>query len=195
MSNLQIIQSKIYEIRGQKVMLDFDLAELYGIETRVLKQAVRRNSARFEGEDFMFELTKEEISRSQIVILNKGRGSNIKYAPFAFTELGVAMLSSVLNSPTAIEINRGIMRVFVAMRQLIHTSPVDNIGELKNELKELKEYIEEVFTDQNDINEDTRMQLELINQTLAELQTKDRGFKERKRIGYKLPGCEEEEKK
>ena len=176
-------------------MLDFDLAELYGIETRVLKQAVRRNSARFEGEDFMFELTKEEISRSQIVILNKGRGSNIKYAPFAFTELGVAMLSSVLNSPTAIEINRGIMQVFVAMRQLIHTSPVDNIGELKNELKELKEYIEEVFTDQNDINEDTRMQLELINQTLAELQTKDRGFKERKRIGYKLPGCEEEEKK
>ena len=195
MSNLQIIQSKIYEIRGQKVMLDFDLAELYGIETRVLKQAVRRNSARFEGEDFMFELTKEEISRSQIVILNKGRGSNIKYTPFAFTELGVAMLSSVLNSPTAIEINRGIMRAFVAMRQLIHISPVDNIGELKNELKELKEYIEDVFTDQNDINEDTRMQLELINQTLAELQTKDRGFKERKRIGYKLPECEEEEKK
>ena len=71
MANLQIIQSKIYEIRGQKVMLDFDLAELYSIETRVLKQAVRRNSARFEGEDFMFELTKEEISRSQIVILNK----------------------------------------------------------------------------------------------------------------------------
>ena len=194
MANLQIIQSKIYEVRGQKVMLDFDLAELYGIETRVLKQAVRRNSARFEGEDFMFELTKEEISRSQFVILNKGRGSNIKYAPFAFTELGVAMLSSVLNSPTAIEINRGIMQVFVAMRQLIHTSPVDNIGELKNELKELKEYIEEVFTDQNDINEDTRMQLELINQTLAELQTKDRGFKERKRIGYQLPGCEEEKK-
>ena len=195
MANLQIIQSKIYEVRGQKVMLDFDLAELYGIETRVLKQAVRRNSARFEGEDFMFELTKEEISRSQFVILNKGRGSNIKYAPFAFTELGVAMLSSVLNSPTAIEINRGIMRAFVAMRQLIHISPVDNIGELKNELKELKEYIEDVFTDQNDINEDTRMQLELINQTLAEVQTKDRGFKERKRIGYKLPECEEEEKK
>ena len=86
------------------------------------------------------------------------------------------------------------MQVFVAMRQLIHISPVDNIGELKNELKELKEYIEDVFTDQNDINEDTRMQLELINQTLAELQTKDRGFKERKRIGYKLPGCEENDK-
>lgn len=192
--DLQIIQSKIYEIRGCRVMLDSDLAALYQVETKALKQAVKRNIDRFP-EDFMFELTKEEISRSQIVILNKGRGSNIKYTPFAFTELGVAMLSSVLNSPTAIEINRGIMRAFVAMRQLIHISPVDNIGELKNELKELKEYIEDVFTDQNDINEDTRMQLELINQTLAELQTKDRGFKERKRIGYKLPGCEEEEKK
>ena len=198
MDNLQLIQSKIYEIRGQKVMLDFDLAEMYGVETKRLKEAVRRNIDRFEGDDFMFELTKKEItelSRTQFATLNKGRGSNIKYLPFAFTELGVAMLSSVLNSPTAIEINRGIMRAFVAMRQLIHISPVDNIGELKNELKELKEYIEDVFTDQNDINEDTRMQLELINQTLAELQTKDRGFKERKRIGYKLPGCEEEEKK
>ena len=198
MDNLQLIQSKIYEIRGQKVMLDFDLAEMYGVETKRLKEAVRRNIDRFEGDDFMFELTKKEItelSRTQFATLNKGRGSNIKYLPFAFTELGVAMLSSVLNSKLAIEINRGIMRAFVAMRQLIHISPVDNIGELKNELKELKEYIEDVFTDQNDINEDTRMQLELINQTLAELQTKDRGFKERKRIGYKLPGCEEEEKK
>ena len=75
-------------------MLDFDLAQMYGIETRVLKQAVRRNLKRFEGDDFMFELTKEELSTSQIVTLKKGRGSNFKYAPFAFTELGVAMLSS-----------------------------------------------------------------------------------------------------
>ena len=81
-------------------MLDFDLAEMYGIENRVLKQAVRRNLKRFEGEDFMFELTRDELSRSQIVTLNKGRGSNFKYMPFAFTELGVAMLSSVLNSDT-----------------------------------------------------------------------------------------------
>lgn len=100
-------------------MLDFDLAEMYRIENRVLKQAVRRNLKRFEGEDFMFELTKDELSRSQIVTLNKGRGSNFKYMPFAFTELGVAMLSSVLNSDTAIEINRGIMRAFVAVRQLL----------------------------------------------------------------------------
>ena len=109
--------------------------------------------------------------------------------PFAFTELGVAMLSSVLNSEIAIEVNMGIMRAFVAVRQLIANSPTDKIGEIKNELKELKEYIKEMFTDQNDINEDTRMQLELINQTLAELQAKNRGTNERKRIGYQLLGC------
>ena len=153
MADLQLIQEKIYEFRGQKVMLDFDLAEIYGIETRVLKQAVKRNLKRFAGEDFMFELTKEELSRSQFVILNKGRGHNIKYAPFAFTELGVAMLSSVLNSDTAIEINRGIMRAFVAIRQLIN-SPVDRISELQKELKDLKEYIDDVFADYNDINDD-----------------------------------------
>lgn len=172
MEQLQIIQNKIYEIRGVKVMLDFDLAELYGIETRVLKQAVRRNPKRFEGEDFMFELTKEELSRSQIVTLNKGRGGNFKYMPFAFTELGVAMLSSVLNSDTAIEVNRGIMRAFVAVRQMLLTPPVDAVAELQSEVKGLKAYIEEVFADYNDINDDTRIQLELINQTLAELQSR-----------------------
>lgn len=103
---LQIIQNKIYEIRGQKVMLDFDLAELYGTETGQLKRSVRRNIKRFAGEDFMFELTWEELSRCQIGILNTDRGGNIKYLPFAFTELGIAMLSSILNSDTAIEINR-----------------------------------------------------------------------------------------
>ncbi|MEG1750064.1 MAG: ORF6N domain-containing protein, partial [Tannerellaceae bacterium] len=127
MNELQTIQSKIYEIRGQRVMLDFDLAEIYGIETRVLKQAVKRNVKRFEGDDFMFELTKDELSRSQIVTLNKGRGGNFKYLPFAFTELGVSMLSSVLNSDTAIEINRGIMRAFVAIRQLIANPPADRM--------------------------------------------------------------------
>jgi len=128
---MSIIQN-IREIRGARVMLDFDLAERYGIETRVLKQAVRRNQKRFEGDDFMFELTKNEVielSRSQSVTLNKSRGSNIKYMPFAFTELGVAMLSSVLNSDTAIEINRKIMRAFVMLRQYAL-----NYSELKYEL-------------------------------------------------------------
>jgi hypothetical protein len=188
---LSIIQSKIYEIRGVRVMLDFDLAEMYGTETKRLKEAVRRNIERFEGDDFMFQLTGDEmkeISRSQIASLNRGRGYNIKYAPFAFTELGVSMLSSVLNSKTAIEINRGIMRAFVAVRQLLLNPPADRMTELKNELDKLKSYIEETFSDYNDINEDTRIQLELINQTLAELQAQKRiENKPRRSIGYVQP--------
>ena len=163
--NLEHIQSKIHVIRGYKVMLDFDIAEAYGIETRALKQAVRRNLKRFEGDDFMFELTKDELSRSQFVTLNKGRGSNIKYLPFAFTELGVAMLSSVLNSETAIDTNRKIMRAFVAVRHLILNPPTNE--ELQNEVLELKQYVDEAFIDYNDINEDTQEQIDEINQRLS----------------------------
>lgn len=185
MVDLQLIQSKIYEIRGQRVMLDFDLAQMYGTETAQLKRTVRRNKKRFDGEDFMFEVTRDKLSRCQIGTLNKGRGSNIKYLPFAFTELGIAMLSSVLNSETAIEINKGIMRAFVAIRQLIANPPPDKHSLLQKEVKELKQYIEEIFTDQNDINEDTRMQLELINQTLAELQVHQKlSDKPRRPIGF-----------
>ena len=188
MVDLQLIQSKIYEIRGQRVMLDFDLAQMYGTETAQLKRAVRRNKKRFDGEDFMFEVTRDELSRCQIGTLNKGRGSNIKYLPFAFTELGIAMLSSVLNSETAIEINKGIMRAFVAIRQLIANPPPDKHSLLQKEVKELKQYIEEIFTDQNDINEDTRMQLELINQTLAELQVHQKlSDKPHRPIGFIRP--------
>lgn len=133
---LQIIQNKIYEIRGQKVMLDFDLAALYGVETGQLKRSVRRNIERFEGEDFMFEVTREELSRCQIGILNEGRGGNIKYLPFAFTELGVAMLSSVLHSTTAIDINRNIMRAFVSIRQYVLASDTKN-----QEIDELRQRI------------------------------------------------------
>ena len=185
MVDLQLIQSKIYEIRGQRVMLDFDLAQMYGTETAQLKRAVRRNKKRFDGEDFMFEVTRDKLSRCQIGTLNKGRGSNIKYLPFAFTELGVAMLSSVLNSETAIEINKGSMRAFVAIRQLIANPPPDKHSLLQKEVKELKQYIEEIFADQNDINEDTRIQPELINQTLAELQVHQKlSDKPRRPIGF-----------
>ena len=184
MEQLDVIQNKIYEIRGQKVMLDFDLAEMYGIETRVLKQAVRRNLKRFPG-DFMFELSEEEFAslRSQIVISNKRGGT--RYQPFAFTEQGVAMLSSVLNSEVAIEINIGIMRAFVTIRRMVAAPPSDKLTELQSEVRELRAYMEEVFADQNDINEDTRLQLELINQSLAELQA-DRhpADKPRRPIGY-----------
>lgn len=171
---LQIIQSKIYEIRGQRVMLDSDLAEMYGVETSQLKRAVRRNIERFEGEDFMFELTKEEYSRCQIGILNTGRGDNVKYAPFAFSELGVAMLSSVLNSKSAIEINRGIMRAFVAIRILvINISPSDEIKELRIEIKAIKEYVEDILSDVNDINEETRKDIDDIHIALCEMAAKN----------------------
>ncbi len=190
--NLQIepsdIQNKIYIFRNQRVMLDSDLAELYGVENKRLKEAVRRNIERFEGEDFMFQLSANEIaelSRTQFATLNKTRGYNIKYAPFVFTELGVAMLSSVLNSKTAIEINRSFMRAFVVIRQALANKPVYSVAELQSELNQLKAYIEDVFTDYNDINEDTRMQIELINQSLAELHTnKKRIDKPRNRIGF-----------
>ena len=104
MDELQNIQNLIYVIRGQRVMLDFDLAEAYGVETSQLKRQVRRNIERFEGDDFMIELTREELSRCQIGTLNIKRGQNVKYLPFAFTELGVAMLSSILRSPAAIKV-------------------------------------------------------------------------------------------
>ena len=188
MKQLEVIQSKIYDIRGRKVMLDFDLAEMYGTETKYLKRSVNRNAKRFEGEDFMFELTKDELSRCNFGALNKGRGSNFKYMPFAFTELGVAMLSSVLNSDTAIEVNRNIMRAFVAVRQLIALPQVNEVAEIRNEVKELKEYIEEVFADYNDINDDTRVQLELLSKALAELQAQKRlADKPRNPIGFRKP--------
>ncbi len=184
---LTTIQSRIYEIRNTKVMLDFDLAQMYGIETRVLKQAVRRNLKRFEGDDFMFELTKEELSTSQFVTLKKGRGSNFKYAPFAFTELGVAMLSSVLNSDIAIEINRAIMRAFVAIRQgLPQVSNNKELEELKARMKELEEISEETMAAINDLSEDTRKELDDIYLALSQLASKPKqAIIQRPAIGYK----------
>ena len=176
---LQAIQNKIYEIRGQKVMLDFDLAEMYGTETAQLKRAVRRNIERFP-DDFMFTLTIQEFNNlknnmvCQIGISKKGGN---QYAPFAFTEQGIAMLSSV-----AIKVNISIMRAFVGIRQIISSS--SPLFELQQEVKELKAYIEEAFADYNDINEDTRTQLELINLSLAELQAKRTENQSRPRIGY-----------
>jgi len=116
-----LVERKIFLIRGRRVMLDRDLAELYGVETRTLNQAVKRNLNRFP-DDFMFSLTSEEaveLSRSQFVTLK--RGQNIKYLPYAFTENGVAMLSSVLNSERAVEVNIQIMRTFTRLREMLLT--------------------------------------------------------------------------
>jgi phage regulator Rha-like protein len=136
---IELIASKIYLIRNVKVMLDRDLAELYGVETKVLKQAVRRNIDRFPT-DFMFELTKNEYQslRSQIVTLKRGQHS--KYAPFAFTEHGVLMLSSVLNSERAIQANIQIMRTFTKLREAL----IDD-KDLRKELEELRQLTEERF--------------------------------------------------
>jgi len=135
---LEVIQNKIFEIRGCKVMLDFDLALIYGVETKVLKQSIRRNINRFP-EDFMFELNELEFKslRSQIVTSNKG-GS--RYMPFAFTEQGIAMLSSVLNSEKAIEVNIAIIRAFVTFRQFSLT-----YNELKTKITEIEEKFPEIY--------------------------------------------------
>ena len=180
-----IIQNKIYTIRNQKVMLDSDLAELYGVETRVLNQAVKRNIERFP-DDFMFKLSEYEWQSmsSQFVMTSKSKRP-ISALPYAFTEHGVTMLSGVLRSTIAIKVNIQLVRTFIAIRQLVLNNPNDKISELKAKLNQLKAYIEEVFTDYNDINEDTRMQMELINQTLAELHTDQKLIsKPRKKIGF-----------
>jgi len=147
------ITKSIYLVRDQKVMLDSDLAELYGVETRTLKQTVRRNRDRFP-DDFMFELLPEEWDyfkgslRSQNVILkNSKRGKHSKYVPFVFTEQGVAMLSSVLNSQTAIQVNISIMRVFVKMRQWAanYEELVKKIDELQDTQTEHNQHIANIY--------------------------------------------------
>jgi len=168
--NLQVIQKKIYEIRGQKIMLDFDLAELYETETKRLKEAVRRNIDRFPF-DFMFELTREEYNflRTQFATLEKGKGKYSKFNSFAFTEQGVAMLASVLNSPKAIQVSIDIVRAFVFIRQYALTH------------KDLTERIKELETKYNKQFKDV---YEAINYLLQkDKQQIEQG--ERKRIGFR----------
>ncbi len=184
MDQLDNIQNLIYVIRGQRVMLDFDLARLYEVETSQLKRQVRRNMDRFEGEDFMFEVSREELLRCQIGTLNKGRGQHFKYLPFAFTEIGVAMLSGVLNSKVAIQANRKIMRAFVAFRHLAELPLAATYLELKKEIESVRTEVNDILADQNDINESTRAQLDAISTALAELQAKPADAKPRRRIGF-----------
>jgi len=190
MADLQLIQSKIYEIRGHKVMIDRDLAELYQVTTGNLNKSVQRNIKRFPS-DFMFQLTKEEFDQLKTNLIFQNGISNwggTRKLPYAFTEQGPAMLSGISNSDTAIQVNINIMRAFVAVRRLISNPPVDKNAELREEMKKLKDYMEEIFADQNDINEDTRIQLELINQTLAELQVHQKlSDKPRRPIGFIQP--------
>ena len=146
---IDLIKQKIYLIRGQKVMLDVDLAELYGAETKVLLQAVKRNPERFPS-DFMFQLDYQEdtLLRSQFVTLKKGRGQHRKYLPYVLTENGVAMLSSVLHSQQAIQVNIAIMRAFVKLRELIssHKELAHKLKLLENRIEKHDEEIAGIFS-------------------------------------------------
>lgn len=165
----ELVMNKIYYVRGQKVMLDKDLAELYGVETKVLKQSVKRNLKRFP-EDFMFELDKSEfdILRSQFVT---SRWGGDRYLPLAFSEQGVAMLSSVLKSEKAIFVNIQIMRIFTKIRQVL----MDNT-ELRLAIEEIRQK-----TENNTKN------IEVVFQYLDELLDKKDNSGIRETIGYKLP--------
>ena len=171
---IESIISKINHIRGEKVLLDRDIAELYGVEVRILKQAVRRNITRFPP-DFMFELTKEEHSalRSQNVILKRGQHS--KYPPMAFTEQGVAMLSSALRSERAIEVNIAIMRAFVQLRKIIgsHEKLEEKLRKIKHHIEDHDEKIEAIFrVIQELIKPDQKPKKKRIGYTVKEKQAK-----------------------
>ena len=224
-ADIEVIKHRIYEVRGQRVMLDRDLAELYGVETKVLNQAVKRNIERFP-EDFMFKLNKSEwvflrsqfvtlkesalstdtedidvvetSLRSQIVTLNNdedsmssqivmtnGRGQHSKYLPYAFTELGIAMLSSVLRSETAIQVNINIMRAFVAIRHAIGAWQGVNlkVEQLSHKVDNLNARVDEILHEQNENNMEMAVQISALNDALDQLREKP--SKPRKRIGFK----------
>ena len=166
-------------------MLDYDLAMLYSVETRVLNQAVKRNAERFPT-DFMFKLTVEEWSFISSQFVMTSRLKRPKSAlPFAFTEHGALMLASVLRSEVAIDMSIKITRAFVAMRSMVAalSNTVADVAQLRKDFEELKLDIEDILADQNNINEDTRIQLELINQSLAALQAPSK--KPHRPIGFK----------
>lgn len=212
-AEVEAIKNRIYEVRGLRVMLDRDLAELYGVETRILNQAVKRNIDRFP-EDFMFRLEKSEWTglksqivtlknnaipidgvcvnsssdslKSQFVISNRGGDRAI---PYAFTELGIAMLSSVLRSETAIQVNINIMRAFVAIRHAVSAWQGVNlkVEQLSHKVDQLNNYVEEILHDQNDINRmqdetnnEIALQIEAINDALDQLREKNASTQKRK---------------
>ena len=200
-------------------MLDFDLARLYQVETKALNQAVKRNPKRFEGEEFMFKLTKEEWEmftkpsiqtplgdikiasvigdynlRSQIVTSRfPDKWGGNRRPPYAFSEIGVAMLSSVLKSEVAIQANRKIMKAFVAYRHLAELPLAATYLDLRKQIEGLRQEMNDILADQNDINESTRAQLDAISLALAELQAKNpEEDKPRRPIGFVQPDNDED---
>ena len=180
----EIIQKKIYEVRGTRVMLDKDLAELYQVEVKVLNQAVKRNIKRFPS-DFMFQLTKEEWDnlKSQFVTSSWG---GIRKLPFAFTEQGLAMLSGILNSDIAIYVNIAIMRAFVTIRQgLPAVNSHQELEDLKERIKTLEAVSEETLSALNDLSEESRKEFDDIYLALSQLAQKKKKETQQSTIGYK----------
>ena len=186
---LEVIKNKIYEIRGQRVMLDRDLAHLYGVETKVLNQAVKRNAERFP-EDFMFRLTKEEMNE---LVTNCDRFEKLKHSSIpscAFTEQGVAMLSSVLKSATAIQVNIAIMRAFVTMRNYVASVSAASaeLAEFKERLKLIEQSCKDNADAVSDLSEDMQKELDDIYLALSQLADRQKNletYKNRGRIGFK----------
>ena len=195
------IKNLIYEIRGQKVMLDYDLASIYGVKTGSLNQAVKRNIDRFP-DDFMFKLSKNEWEEIDRNILNANMRSQIVTAspnkrnksnpPYAFTEHGAVMLASVLRSPSAVQMSVMVTRAFIAMRQAISTmlSMDLKMEQISHKVDQLNAYVEEILHDQNDINDqqeqtnmEVALQLEALNDALDQL--RDTKSAPRKLIGFK----------
>ena len=185
--DLMIVQKLIYEIRGQKVMLDFDLAKLYQVETRVLNQSVKRNLRRFPP-DFMFQLTEEEwLSNSSQIVMTSNRPK--KALPYAFTEQGVAMLSGLLHSDVAIDANIAIMRAFVQVRQYLLTTV-----SMSAELKELRAKVDLLAMQQeenigavNDLSEDVRQDIDNLYLAIGELSSRieEKKHEPRRKIGFR----------
>ena len=184
---LNIIQNRIYEIRGLRVMLDFDLAELYQVETRVLNQAVKRNIKRFP-EDFMFQLTQEEFRNLKSQFVTSSWGGTRKM-PFAFTEQGLAMLSGLLSSDIAIRVNIAIMRTFVMLRkQLYDTMQITHeLEAIKAKLELLERNDEENLEAINDMSEDMGREIDNIYMAIAALSAKptEQPATPSRKIGFK----------
>ena len=190
--DLEVIKSKIYEIRGQRVMLDRDLAQMYGVETKVLNQAVRRNLERFP-EDFMFILTQTECKSLEISVRSQfvtSKSGGNRYGSLAFTEQGIAMLSSVLRSKTAIEINISIMRAFVAMRNFAFSisAVTSELAEFKERMLQIEQCCKDNADAVSDLSEDMQQELDDIYLALSQLAAKRKEndtLKERQKIGFK----------
>ena len=183
------VQQMIHVIRGERVILDRDLAKLYGVEVAQLNRQVQRNIERFP-EDFMFQLEKQEFTNLKCQNGTSSWGGD-RHLPHAFTEEGVAMLSGLLRSPVAIQVNIQIMRAFVYMKNTLSAIAETTIrqGHLELEVEKLRNYVEDILRDQNDTNEMVGAQMEAINESLAELAVKVNSLTKkkqepRKRIGF-----------